>query len=167
MSSIVKREISEREAVAGVLVSLVHSRLVKGGSSKTLRTGLHASVPVSERAAVRRGLIALMDHGVLAMSGEDIGFTHRGRLLLAYVQRAHTKARAVDERNGQRPDEIDSMLAAIDRDDRLDPQGHVEDVQSLPARLHTAREARQSAFSAKWIACACLLAVAGAYAFGH
>ncbi|MGR4871770.1 hypothetical protein ACIPRI_23230 [Variovorax sp. LARHSF232] len=157
-----KREISDREAVAGVVVSLVHSRLIKCGSSKTLRTGLHASVPVSERASVRRGLIALMDHGVLAMSGEDIGFTYKGRLLLAYVQRAHHKAPAVDERNDQRPEEIGSILGAIDRDDRFDSRGPVEMVQSLPVRLHTARESRRSVFSARGIAYACLLAVAAA-----
>ena len=162
-----KREISEREAVAGVLVALVHSRLIKGGSSKTLRTGLHASVPVSERASVRRGLIALMDHGVLAMSGEDIGFTHKGRSFLAYVQRAHYKGRAVDQRNDRSPVEIDSILEAIDRDDRFAPQGPVEDVQSLPARLHTAREARRPVFSARWLAYACLLVVAAGYALGH
>ena len=124
-------------------------------------------MPVSERAAVRRGLIALMDHRILAMSGEDIGFTYKGRLLLAYVQRAHYKARAVDERNDQRPDEIGSILEAIDRDDRFDPRGPVEAVQSLPAWLHTERESRRSVFSARWVAYACLLAVAAAYAFGH
>ena len=109
--------------VAGVLVSLVHSRLIKGRSSKTLRTGLHASVPVGERASVRRGLVALIDHGVLAMSGEDIGFTFKGRLLLAYVRRAHWQPRAVDEHVDQSLAEIDSILEGIDQDDRFDPQG--------------------------------------------
>ena len=164
---IVKREISDREALAGVLVSLVHSRLIKGRSSKTLRTGLHASVPVGERASVRRRLIALIDHGVLAMSGEDIGFTFKGRLLLAHVQRAYYHPRAVAEDVDPSPAEIDSILEGIDRDDRFDPQGPVEDVQSLPARLQIAREPRRSIFSARWVAFACLLAVAATYALGH
>ena len=164
-----KREISDREAVAGVLVKLVLSRLSQGRSSKTLRTGLHASVPVSERASVRRGLVALIDHGVLAMSGEDIGFTSKGRLLLAYVQREHPHPhpRTPDDHVDPSPVGIESLLAGIDRDDRFDPQGSVEVVQSLPARLQVERKARRSSFSAGWVAFACLLAVAGAYALGR
>lgn len=162
-----KREASDRETVAGVLVSLVHARLIRSGSSKTLRTGLHASVPVSERASVRRGLNALVDHGILAMSGEDIGFTYKGRLLLAYVKRAGHTAPVVDTRTEQRPREIDSILDAIDQDDRFEVQGHVEDVQSLPARLHPAIRSRRSVFPARWIGYACLLALVAAYALGH
>ncbi|MDM0115965.1 hypothetical protein QTI66_27700 [Variovorax sp. J22R133] len=164
-----KRGISDRESVAGVLVMLVCSRLIKSRSSKTSRTGLHALVPVSERASVRRGLIALIDHGLLAMSGEDIGFTLNGRLFLAHVQRAHHPSRAADRPDEPDPVDIDSILDAIDGDDRFDPQGPVEDVQSLPARLQVERKPkpRRSGFPTKWFVFACLFAFAAAYAIGH
>jgi len=75
--------------------------------------------------------------------------------------------RAGEGRNGPGLALVDAMLEAIDGDDRFDPAGPVEDVQSLPARLQAAREPGRPIFPARWIALACLLCVAAAYALGH
>ena len=159
--------ISDREAVAGILLSLVLAKLLESGANKTSRTGLHLSVPVGERPSVRRGLTALVDHGVLAMSGEDIGFTFKGRLLLVRLQRARSHSRQENDRGNHVAAQIDSIVNAIDRDDRFDPQGPIGEMQSLPARLQAARKPRRSIISARWVVLGCLLAVAAASAFGH
>ena len=156
---------SDRVAVAGVLLELVRARLARSGSSKTSRTALHASVPVGERASVRRGLAALIDHRVLAMSGEDIGFTVKGRLVLARVLPRRGRTPLAVQHDDTSSAVLSSVLAGIDLDERFDPKGSVEEVQSLPARLEVARSLRRSSFPTKWLTGAtCLLAIAAAWA---
>src|SRR5262245_12443979 len=79
--------LTERATFAAVLVTLVRQRCVETGSTRISRTGLQLRVPVHERPAVRRGLDALIEHGILAMVGEDIGLTAQGRVFAAYCRR--------------------------------------------------------------------------------
>ncbi|MDM0112503.1 hypothetical protein QTI66_10100 [Variovorax sp. J22R133] len=109
---------------------------------------------MSERPSVRRGLDALIDHGVLAMSGEDIGFTAKGRMLLAYVQQARGQAPSAYEHDDDSPAELASLLRAIEQDERFDPYTSLEEVETLPARLEAERRRAQkkaSSSSSKWI----------------
>ena len=79
------RSLTDREAFASVLTTLVLERCMASRSTETSRIELQESVPGNERSYVRRGLDALVEHGALAMSGDDIGFTHEGSAFLAYV----------------------------------------------------------------------------------
>ncbi|RYF68369.1 MAG: hypothetical protein EOO22_17855, partial [Comamonadaceae bacterium] len=72
MSSRPPRTLSARETFAGVLAQLVAERCTAVRGGRISRTGLQAAVPVQERPAFRRGIDALIDHGVLAQSGEDL-----------------------------------------------------------------------------------------------
>ena len=156
------QEFSDRQTIAGVLALLVHARSVAGGSDKTSRTGLQASVPASERAAVRRGLDALLEQGVLAMSGEDIGFTTKGRLFLAHVQRARGEPPTACEHDDESPAVLAAILRAIEQDDRFAPPGPgpIEDTRTLPARLEGYLAARPPRFAKGWIVVGGLTAAA-------
>ncbi|WP_213956454.1 hypothetical protein [Variovorax sp. dw_954] len=129
--------LSDREAVAAVLVMMVRARLVATHAGKTLRTGLQSSVPVSERPAVRRGLDALLDHGILAMNGEFIGFSPKGRMYLAHVQLALGQAPSAYEHDDESPAVRAALIEAIEADERFEPYASMEEVQSLPARLES------------------------------
>jgi hypothetical protein len=59
---------------------------------------------------------------------------------------------------------LESMLEAIDGDDRLTPHGSVDEVRTLPARLDGYRAARTSRFSKSWIVMGGLAAAAAAFA---
>jgi hypothetical protein len=138
--------LSDHETVAGVLMTLVRQRAASGGG-KTSRTGLQASVPVNERPGVRRGLDALLEHGLLAMSGEDIGVTAKGKLFLAHVQRARGETPTAHEHDDKSPAVLAAVLQAIDAEERLSPQGPIDDLRTLPARLEGYRADRPSRFS--------------------
>jgi|KBSMisStaDraftv2_1062788.scaffolds.fasta_scaffold1284338_1 hypothetical protein len=139
--------LSDHETVAGVLMMLVRQRAAASGGGKTSRTGLQASVPVNERPGVRRGLDALIEHGLLAMSGEDIGVTAKGKLFLAHVQRARGETPTAYEHDDKSPALLAATLQAINAEDRLGPQGPIEDLRTLPARLEGYRSERASRFS--------------------
>lgn len=157
--------LSEHETVAGVLVMLVRQRsLAPGGGGKTSRTGLQASVPVSERPAVRRGLDALLEHGVLAMSGENIAITPKGKVFLAHVQRARGETPTSYEQDDSNPALLAAISAAIDVDERLAPQGSIDDVRTLPARLEGYRANRSPRFSKAMMVIGSLAAAAAAFA---
>ncbi|WP_175545193.1 hypothetical protein [Variovorax sp. OV329] len=83
------------------------------------------------------------------MSGEDIGFTFKGRLLRVRLQSARTHSRQGNDPRDHIAAQIDSIVNAIDRDDRFDPQGPVEEMQSLAARLQAARTPRRPIISAR------------------
>lgn len=155
--------LSDRETVAGVLVMLVRQRSSSPGG-KTSRTGLQASVPVSERPGVRRGLDALLGHGLLVTSGEDIGLTPKGRLFLAHVQRARGEKPTAYEQDDNSPAVLSAILSAIDAEDRLSPQGPIDDMRTLPARLEGYRAARTPRFSKGLWVLGGLAAAAAAFA---
>lgn len=155
--------LTDRQTVAAVLAMLVRSRSVAAGSSKTSRTGLQASVPVNERPSVRRGIDALIEHGIFVMSGEDIGFTSRGKIFLAHVQRSRGETPSAYEHDDRHPALLEAMLSAIDADERLTPQGSVDEVRTLPARLEGYREARTSRFSKSWVVLGGLVVAGAAY----
>ena len=139
--------LSDHETVAGVLMTLVRQRVASSGGGKTSRTGLQASVPVNERPGVRRGLDALVEHGLLVMSGEDIGLTAKGKLFLAHVQRARGETPTAHEHDDKSPAVLAAVLQAIDAEERLSPQGPIDDLRTLPARLEGYRADRSSRFS--------------------
>ena len=156
--------LSDRETIAGVLVMLVRQRSAATGG-KTSRTGLQASVPVNERPGVRRGLDALLEHGLLAMSGEDIGLTAKGRLFLVYVQRARGETPTSYEQDEKSPAQLAAILGAIDAEERLSPEGSMEDMRTLPARLDGYRENRAPRFSKGLLVLGGLAVAAAAFAF--
>jgi hypothetical protein len=160
------RALTDRQTVAAVLATLVRSRVAASGSSKTSRTGLQASVPVSERPSVRRGIDALIELGVLAMSGEDIGFTTKGKMFLAGVQRARDEAPTVYEQDDKDPADLAALLAAIDKDERFTPYRSVDEMRTLPARLEGSRSPRGPRFSVSksWLVAGGLAAAAAAVA---
>lgn len=156
--------LSDHETVAGVLMMLVRQRAGASGASKTSRTGLQASVPVNERPGVRRGLDALLEHGLLVMSGEDIGVTAKGKLFLAHVQRARGETPTADEHDDKSPATLAAILVAIDGDERLDPQGPLDDVRTLPARLEGYRASRTPRYTKGLLVLGGLAAAAAAFA---
>ena len=159
--------LSDRETLAGVLLTLVRERSTATGGSKTSRTGLQASVPVGERPGVRRGLDALLEHGLLAMSGEDIGLTAKGKLFLAHVQRARGQSPTAQDTDDKSPTVLSAILSAIEADDRLSPQGSMDEVRTLPARLEGYRAARAPRYSNGLLVLGGLAAAAVAFALLH
>ena len=156
-----ERPASHRRAVAEALVTLIRQRLVAGRTSTILRTSLHSKVPVSERPDVRRGLDGLVERGVLAQSGEYIGFTAKGRLFLAYVQQRHTRSPASShEFDGEAVKTIAALLREIDEDSRFEPYGDAEAVESLPARLKAELAPRKPLLNARLVVLAFLLVLA-------
>lgn len=136
------RSLTEREAFAGVLGSLVHQRCIATQTQRTSRTGLQLTVPVDERPYVRRGLDALIDHGVLVMTGEDIGFTPQGNVFLTFVANVQQHAQTVEQDIAGHP-VLTPLLKAIARDDRLEPPRPIEEIRTLPARLEGYRARRE------------------------
>ncbi|MEJ8853490.1 hypothetical protein WKW79_02860 [Variovorax robiniae] len=145
------QHLSDREAVAAMLVMMVRARLIAARDSRTLRTGLQASVPVSERPAVRRGLDALLDHGILAMNGEFIGFSSKGRMYLAHVQQAQGRTPSAYEHDDQSPAVLAGLIEAIEQDERFEPYASIEAVQSLPMRLEQLGRKRRSPSRLRWL----------------
>jgi hypothetical protein len=160
------RPLTDRQTVAAVLATLVRSRIGSASSSRTSRTGLQASIPVSERPSVRRGIDALIELGVLGMSGEDIGFTTKGKMFLASVQRARDETPTVYEQDEKDPANLAALLAAIDKDERFTPYRSVDEMRTLPARLEGSQSPRGSrfAFSRGWLVLGGLAAAAAAVA---
>jgi hypothetical protein len=144
--------LTDRATFAGVLAQLVRNRCASG-ANRTSRTGLQATVPVSERPAVRRGIEGLIEVGVLAVHGEDIGLTPAGWQFLAHVQRTQGQKPNV-ERHPEDVAVLQLILGAIEQDQRLEPYS-LDDVRTLPARLENYRSHRGSArFPMSWLAIA-------------
>ncbi|MDB5828866.1 MAG: hypothetical protein JWQ73_3086 [Variovorax sp.] len=126
-----KEDEKEREIFALVLLKMVRDKCGEQRTGSVSRTSLQALVPVNERSYVRRGLTALVDHGALVMSGEQIGMTSKGHLFI--VQRA------VDGTPLPVPDPAQNfnlihLRRAICQDARLSHQS-LEAAQTLPGRL--------------------------------
>lgn len=151
------QQVTNRRAVAAVLVTLIRQHLQAHHAASVLRTALQASVPVSERPDIRRGLDGLVDLGVLVQSGESIGFTAKGRIYLNHVVQA--RAPRAPEPDDETAGIVAALLLAIDRDDRFEPYGRVEAVESLPARLEAELAPRKSGGGMKWIVLVVLLVV--------
>ena len=140
-----------------MLAQLVRNRCASG-ANRTSRTGLQATVPVNERPAVRRGIEGLIEAGLLAVHGEDIGFTPDGSQFLAYVQRAQGQKPNV-ERHQEDAAALERVLGAIERDERFEPYS-LDDVRTLPARLENYRSHRGSArFPKNWLGIALIAVV--------
>ncbi|SEB25737.1 hypothetical protein [Variovorax sp. YR216] len=131
---------TDRATFAGVLAQLVRNRCASG-ADRTSRTGLQATIPVSERPAVRRGIEGLIDAGVLAVHGEDIGFTADGWQFLAYAQKTQGQ-KAVVERHHADPAALERVLGKIEQDERFEPYRDLDEVRTLPARLENYRSLR-------------------------
>lgn len=126
--------LTERATFAGVLVTLVRQRCAETGTSRTSRTGLQLRVPVEERPAVRRGLDALIEHGLLGSSGGDIGLTARGLVLLEHYRRLSARqTHAGDEGRGE--SNLREVLSVVEGDSRFDPDHTIEAVSTLPGRF--------------------------------
>jgi hypothetical protein len=76
----------EREIFALVLLKLVRVKCGEQRAGSASMATLLTQVPVCERHFVRRGLMALSDHGALMMTGDQVGMTSRGHLFI--IQRA-------------------------------------------------------------------------------
>lgn len=146
----VARQLTERETFASTLADLVLKRCIAANSAKTSRTGLQATVPVSERPYVRRGFDALIDLGILGMSGEFIGFTSAGNVFLAYVSNVRDHSPTVEEDVRGHPI-LTHLLSGIEADPRLALPKPLEDLQTLPSRLETARRPRRRRFVGAWL----------------
>lgn len=143
------RTLTEREAFAKVLAGLVSQRCIESRRPKTSRTGLQATVPVDERPYVRRGLDALVDLGILAMSGEDIGVAQKGVVFMAFVAGIEQRSPTV-EADIKGHAVLTPLLAAIANDERLSPPKAPEDIRTLPARLENYRATKKSGVVNKW-----------------
>jgi len=141
---------------------MLRTRLQATHADRTLRTALQSSVPVSERPAVRRGLDALLDHGILAMNGEFIGFSSRGRMYLAHVQQALGQTPSAYEHDDDSPAVLAALIEAIEQDERFEPYTSIEEVQSLPARLESLGPKRRSPSRLRWLVPLALAAGAAA-----
>ncbi|MBB3181681.1 hypothetical protein [Variovorax sp. Sphag1AA] len=133
--------LTDRATFAGVLAQLVRNRCASG-ADRTSRTGLQATVPVNERPAVRRGVEGLIDSGVLAVHGEDIGFTADGWQFLAHVQKSQGQKAAV-ERHHDDPAALERILEKVEQDERFEPYRDLDEVRTLPARLENYRTLRR------------------------
>ncbi|VWX59294.1 conserved hypothetical protein [Burkholderiales bacterium 8X] len=136
-----KDPVSDNVQFAVVLAGLVRDRCKSEQAKVTLRTGLQASVPVNERPYVRRGLDALIDHGVLTLSGENIGLSRLGQVLLdqAAETRQPTAANHADTAS------VQVLREALANDDRLEPARPIQDIMTLPGRLEGYRDRRREA----------------------
>jgi hypothetical protein len=153
------QELSQRATFAAVLVTLVRQRCAETGATRTSRTGLQLRVPVDERPSVRRGLDALIDHGLLGTSGEDIGLTAHGRILLSCYRRQRGDTTAADDL--REPATLHEVLAAVERDARFDPDGAIAEAQTLPGRLEELRGERRRRLPGIWIVLAAIVALIG------
>jgi len=152
--------LTERATFAAVLVTLVRQRCAETGTSRTSRTGLQLRVPVHERPSVRRGFDALIEHGILAMSGEDIGLTAQGRVFAAYCRRL--RGDRLHGNEDVRDDEmLKKQLKAIQSDTRFDPDHAIEEVRTLPGRLEELQQPKRSRAPIFWIALALIAAIVG------
>lgn len=158
------RQLTERETFASTLADLVLKRCIAGNVARTSRTGLQATVPVSERPYVRRGIDALIDLGILAMSGEDVGFTPVGNVFLAYVSNVKDRSATLEEDVRDHPTLAD-LLAGIEADPRLALPKPLEEVQTLPSRLEGARKPKRTRFLGAWIMLFTIALLACAVAF--
>jgi len=155
--------LTDRATFAGVLAQLVRNRCASG-ADRTSRTGLQATVPVNERPAVRRGIEGLIDSGVLAIHGEDIGFTADGWQFLAYVQKTECQ-KATIERHYEDPTALQRVLEKIEQDGRFEPYRALEDVRTLPARLENYRSLRRDKrMPTGWLVITTALVIAAALA---
>ncbi|HYP85610.1 hypothetical protein [Variovorax sp.] len=149
--------LNERIGFAEMLVMLVRQRCADSGSNRTSRTGLHLRVPVDERPSVRRGLDALIEHGVLGTSGGDIGLTLQGRAFLAYCRRLRGEPHGPGDLNDL--DTVHRLVTAIEDDERLDSDQTPDEVRTLPGRLEEHRERKRSGSFRFWVMLAVVLAV--------
>jgi len=131
-----------------MLATLVLQRCIASNRPRTSRSGLLASVPVKEAVYARLGLDALVDHGMLRASGDDIGFTETGNVFLAYVEGVRDASPTLDEDTRDHAT-LTPLLKAIERDHRLVPPT-IDDMHTLPGRLETYREARRFSFLSVW-----------------
>lgn len=155
--------LTDRATFAGVLAQLVRNRCASG-ADRTSRTGLQATVPVNERPAVRRGIEGLIDSGVLAVHGEDIGFTANGWQFLAYIQKAQGQKVAV-ERHHEDPASLQRILERIEQDERFQPYRDLEEVRTLPARLENYRSLRRDTrMPTSWLVVTTVLVIVAALA---
>lgn len=152
-------KLSERVTFAAVLVTLVRQRCAETSSSRVSRTGLQLRVPVVERPAVRRGLDALIEHGILGTVGEDIGLTAHGNVFLAYCRRLRGDMHGIEDLRD--PDTLQHLLSQIEADSRFDPDGTIEEVQTLPGRLEVSRNERPPHAPTFWIVLALIVALVG------
>lgn len=158
------RQLTEREAFANVLGRLVLQRCIASTSQRTSRTGLQAAVPVDERPYVRRGFDALVDHGMLVMAGEDIGFASGGNAFLTYVANVEDQSPTLEADLFGHP-VLTPLLAAIALDDRLSPPKPMEEIETLSARLED-RSVRSGVSAAgRWALLLGATAVAASAAF--
>jgi len=150
--------LNDRIGYAEMLLTLVRQRCAEAGSNRTSRTGLQLRVPVDERPSVRRGLDALIDHGVLGISGGDIGLTMQGRAFLAYCRRLRGEPNGPGDLRDMNT--LQQMVVAIEDDVRLDSDQTPDEVRTLPGRLDDHRiERRPSRSSRLWIAIALAVAL--------
>lgn len=155
--------LTDRATFAGVLAQLVRNRCASG-ADRTSRTGLQSTVPVNERPAVRRGIEGLIDAGVLAIHGEDIGFTPNGWQFLAHVQKAQGKKAAV-ERHHEDAAALQRILEKIEEDERFEPYRDLDEVRTLPARLENYRAYRRDMRApVGWLAVITVVVLAAAFA---
>ncbi|MBU1444256.1 MAG: hypothetical protein KJ832_23580 [Gammaproteobacteria bacterium] len=143
------RTLTEQENFAKVLAGLVSQRCTESRRPKTSRTGLQSLVPVQERPYVRRGLDALIEHGVLATAGEDIGLAPKGVAFMAFVAGVEQQSPTV-EADVKGHGVLQPLLAAIAQDERLAPPKPVDEIRTLPARLEPFKPARKSGVINKW-----------------
>jgi hypothetical protein len=155
--------LTERATVAAVLGTLVRQRCAAAGSHRTSRTGLQSMVPVDERPSVRRGLDAFIEHGLLSVSGEDIGFSPQGKIFMAHIQRMSGELRSAE--SAQDAQTAKAILATIENDARFEPDRSLEDVRTLPGRLEGYRAARQPRFTKLVVLAGFILVVAAVYYF--
>ena len=157
------RSLTDREAFASVLTTLVLERCMAARSTETSRIELQESVPGNERSYVRRGLDALVEHGALTMSGDDIGFTHEGSAFLAYV--ASVERDPEDDEDPDAHAAVVPLLTLIAQDARLAPPKRIEDIQTLPGRLEGYRATKHSGLLNRWTVLLAIVVVLGIVVF--
>ena len=126
--------LSPNAVFAVVLARMVRDRCKSEKRGTTLRTGLQATVPVNERPYVRRGLDALIEHGVLALSGENIGLTRAGLMLLETATNPQSA--------GAEEESMRALHLALDAEERLVPLRSMDEILTLHGRLEGATQQR-------------------------
>jgi hypothetical protein len=157
------RRLTDREAFASVLTTLVLERCMASRSTETSRIELQDSVPGNERSYVRRGLDALVAHGALTTSGDDIGFTHEGSAFLAYVARVDNESE--DDADPDAHAAVVPLLTLIAQDARLAPPKRIEDIQTLPGRLEGYSATKRSSWLSRWTLLFAIAIVLGVVVF--